>query len=304
MGHLVRVGNAAKPALVFVVVVLLWGSTFFVVKICLLEWSVVQVLAGRYVLGALLLLPLAIQAHRAKTVSLKVHALPILHLALVGSVLPVGLMTWAQLAIPSSIAGVIASLAPMMALIAGVVFFGLPSRGLHWLGVALGTSGIVVMRWDATSMISAPANLPTSALIAALLATACWGLAAQNYRRHLSQLNALHVTALSFQVMAFVLILVLATQASTPALRGHTGWMPWLLLLGLGVLSATAVTGYNWLIARWGAVNASSCTYVVPLVALGLGYIDAEPLGWRVALACVLIAVAMWAVRQPVKFKL
>lgn len=303
MGNLLSVGNAAKPAAVFLVVVLLWGSTFIVVKICLLEWSVVQVMAGRYVLGAVLLLPLAIRAYRAESVSMKIHALPILHLAVVGSVLPVGLMTWAQLLIPSSFAGVIASLAPMMALIAGVVFFGLPSRGLHWLGVALGTGGIAVLRWDSGTLDSSPANLPGSALVAALLATACWGLAAQSYRRHLSHINPLHVTALSFQVMALVMLAVLATQAGAPALRSHMNWMPWLYLVGLGACSAIAVTGYNWLIARWGAVNASSCTYLVPLVALGFGYMDAEPLSWRVASACTLIATAMWAVRRPIKSK-
>ena len=304
MGKVVHVQSAATAALVFIVVVLLWGSTFIAVKICLQQWSVVQVMAGRYVFGALLLLPLAIQAYRAKRVQLKAHALPLLHLALVGSVLPVGLMTWAQLSIPSGLAGVIASLAPMMALIAGVLFFGLPSRGLHWLGVLLGTGGMVVLRWDGSSAVSAVTNLPATALAAALLATLCWGVAAQNYRRHLSKLNPLHVTALSFQVMAFVMLVVLATQANAPTMRSHDSWLPRLYLLCLGAFSAVAVTGYNWLIARWGAVNASSCTYVVPLVALGLGYLDAEPLSWRVALACLLIAVAMWAVRQPVKSKL
>ena len=304
MGKVVHVQSAATPALVFVVVVLLWGGTFIAVKICLQQWSVVQVMAGRYVFGALLLLPLALQAYRANSVPLKAHALPILHLALVGSVLPVGLMTWAQLSIPSGLAGVIASLAPMMALIAGVMFFGLPSRGLHWLGVLLGTGGIVVLRWEGSSVVGAATNLPASALAAALLATVCWGLAAQNYRRHLSKLNPLHVTALSFQVMALVMLVVLAIQADAPTMRSHDSWMPWLYLLCLGAFSAVAVTGYNWLIARWGAVNASSCTYVVPLVALGLGYLDAEPLSWRVALACLLIALAMWAVRQPVKLKI
>lgn len=306
MGNLAGIGNAAKPALVFVIVVLLWGSTFIAVKICLQEWSVVQVMAGRYVLGAALLMPLAIQAiraFRAESVSLKIHALPILHLALVGSVLPVGLMTWAQLSIPSSFAGVIASLAPMMALIAGVIFFGLPSRGLHWLGVVLGTGGIAVLRWDGSHLVGGAANLPVSALVAALLATVCWGLAAQNYRRRLAHLNPLHVTALSFQVMALAMLAVLATQVDAPTIRSHSSWMPWLYLLGLGACSAIAVTGYNWLIARWGAVNASSCTYLVPLVALGLGYMDAEPISWRVGLACVLIAVAMWAVRQPIRLK-
>ena len=223
MSHFIRVENAVKPVLVFLVVVLLWGSTFIAVKICLQQWSVVQVMAGRYVFGALLLLPLAVNAYRASSVPLKANALPILHLALVGSVLPVGLMTWAQLSIPSSFAGVIASLAPMMALIAGVLFFGLPSRGLHWLGVALGTGGIVVLRWDGSSVVSAATSLPTSALVAALLATVCWGLAAQNYRRHLSKLNPLHVTALSFQVMAFIMLCVLAIQANTSTMRSPSG---------------------------------------------------------------------------------
>ncbi len=308
MNKVLAQGNAAQAAIIFVVVVLLWGSTFMAVKTCLVHWSVVQVVAGRYVLGAMLLLPLAIKACAAQGALYKKHAIPIVHLALVGSVLPVGLMTWAQQSIPSSFAGVIASLAPMMALIAGVVLYGLPWRVLHWLGVVLGTCGVAALRWvgdgTGTSGLSgAHGNVSGSALAAALFATMCWGLAAQNYRRNLSQLDPLHVTALSFQVMALAMLMVLLVQADTPSMRSHISWLPVLYLLALALFSVVAVTGYNWLIARWGAVNASSCTYMVPLVALGWGYADAEPVGWNVALACALIAAAMWAVRQPVQIE-
>lgn len=307
MNKVVAQGNTAQAAIVFIVVVLLWGSTFIAVKTCLVHWSAVQVMAGRYVLGAILLLPLAIKAYIAQGALYKKYALSIVHLALVGSVLPVGFMTWAQQSIPSSFAGVVASLAPMMALIAGVVLYGLPSRALHWFGVVLGTCGVAVLRWGVDDigggLSGVHTNVSGSALGAALFATTCWGLAAQNYRRNLSQLDPLHVTALSFQVMALAMLTVLVVQADAPSMRSHNNWMPVLYLLGLAVFSVVAVTGYNWLIARWGAVNASSCTYVVPLVAVAWGYADAEPVGWHVAVACGLIAAAMWAVRQPVKLK-
>jgi drug/metabolite transporter (DMT)-like permease len=308
MNRVIVQRNTAQAAIIFVVVVLLWGSTFIAVKTCLVHWSAVQVMAGRYVLGAMLLVPLAIKAYLAQGALYKKHALSIVHLAIVGSVLPVGFMTWAQQSIPSSFAGVIASLAPMMALIAGVVLFGLPWRALHWVGVVLGTCGVAVLRWGGDGLggsgfSGAHGAASGSALAAALFATMCWGLAAQNYRRNLSQLDPLHVTALSFQVMALAMLTVLAVQADAPSMRSHSSWVPIMYLLGLALLSVVAVTGYNWLIARWGAVKASSCTYVVPLVAVGWGYADAEPVGWNVAVACSLIAAAMWAVRQPVKLK-
>ncbi len=256
MNKVVAQGNSAQEAIIFVVVVLLWGSTFIAVKTCLEHWSVVQVVAGRYVLGAMLLLPMAIKACAAQGMLYKKHAISIVHLALVGSVLPVGFMTWAQQSIPSSFAGVIASLAPMMALIAGVVFFGLPWRTLHWLGVVLGTCGVALLRWDGSGtggsdFSGAHSAMPGSALVAALFATMCWGLAAQNYRRNLSQLDPLHVTALSFQVMALAMLTVLVAHADTPSLRSHSTWLPGLYLFGLATFSVVAVTGYNWLIARW-----------------------------------------------------
>lgn len=285
---------------VFIAVILLWGSTFVAVKYGLLYWSAVQVMAGRYVLGAALLLPLAIRGLTANAAVYRKNAKHIVHLALVGSVLPVGLMTWAQRSIPSSYAGVLASLAPMMALIAGVIFFGVPSRRLHWLGVVLGTCGVALLRWGGDNLGNAENTVSGNSLVAALLATACWGLAAQSYRRNLSHLDPVHVTALSFQVMAVAMLAVLVVYSDAPGMRSHTSWLPSLYLLGLALLSAAAVTGYNWLIARWGAVKASSCTYLVPLVALSWGYADAEPVGWNVGFACGLIAVAMWAVRQPV----
>ena len=46
-------------AAVFIVVVMFWGSTFVAVKHALVHWSALQVMAGRYILGALLLMPLA-----------------------------------------------------------------------------------------------------------------------------------------------------------------------------------------------------------------------------------------------------
>jgi drug/metabolite transporter (DMT)-like permease len=289
---------------VFIVVVMFWGSTFIAVKHTLVHWSALQVMAGRYVFGALLLMPLAWQALKTQRDLYQNKKFAIVHLAVVGSLLPVGLMTWAQQTMPSSFAGVIASLAPMMALIAGVSFFQQASRPLHWIGVVLGTCGVLILRWGAISDASLT-QLPFSgyALIAALMATVCWGLAAQNYRRYLAQLNPLHVTALSFQVMAFIMLCLMAFYADDPRMRSHASWLPSLYLIGLAALSAIAVTGYNWLIARWGAVRASACTYVVPLIALIWGYLDAEPLGWSVLVASCFIATAMWAVRQPVKAK-
>ncbi len=289
-------------AAVFIVVVMFWGSTFVAVKHALVHWSTLQVMAGRYVFGALLLLPLAWQALKIDQDIYKEKKFAIVHLAVVGSLLPVGLMTWAQQTMPSSFAGVIASLAPMMALLAGVFFFQQASRPLHWFGVLAGALGVLMLRWDA---IIGASTLQSSfsgyAFAAALMATICWGLAAQNYRRHLAQLDPLQVTALSFQVMALMMLFALVLQADNPTMRSHISWMPSLQLIGLAALSAIAVTGYNWLIARWGAVRASACTYVVPLIALLWGYLDAEPMGRNVWGACSLIALAMWAVRLPVK---
>lgn len=282
-----------------------WGSTFVAVKHALVQWSALQVIAGRYIFGALILIPSAWQAFKTHRDLYQNKKLAIVHLAVVGSLLPVGLMTWAQQTMPSSFAGVIASLAPMMALLAGIFFFQQASRPLHWLGVIAGALGVVVLRWDAivgSSMLQT--TFSGYALAAALMATVCWGLAAQNYRRHLTQLNPLHVTALSFQVMAFIVLCVLVFHVDDPKIRSHLSWIPSLHLIGLAGLSAIAVTGYNWLIARWGAVRASACTYVVPLIALLWGYLDAEPIGWNTLVACCLIALAMWAVRLPVKSKI
>ncbi len=288
-------------AAVFIVVVTFWGSTFVAVKHALVHWSALQVIAGRYILGALLLMPLAWQALKANRHLFQDKKLAIVHLAVVGSLLPVGLMTWAQQTMPSSLAGVIASLAPMMALLAGVFFFQQASRLLHWLGVIAGAFGVVVLRWDAIAGSGLQPSFSGYALAAALMATVCWGLAAQNYKRHLAQLNPLHVTALSFQLMAVIMLCVLVLRTGDASMRSHISWIPSLYLMGLAVLSAIAVTGYNWLIARWGAVRASACTYVVPLIALLWGYLDAELLGWNAWAACGLIAVAMWAVRLPAK---
>jgi uncharacterized protein YaaW (UPF0174 family) len=49
----------------------------------------------------------------------------------------------------------------------------------------------VVQGTDGGGLSGAHSAVPGNALAAALLATMCWGLAAQNYRRNLSQLDPL-----------------------------------------------------------------------------------------------------------------
>ena len=196
--------------------VLLWGSTFIAVKYCLEDWSPLQVVSGRYVFGACLLLPWALKALNSQAAVYKKLMWLLLHLALAGSLLPVGLMTWAQQTMPSSYAGVIASLAPTMTLLMGAVIWAQPTRKLHWVGVFCGTLGVVVLRL-ATSQPQANLYISEVALCAALLATVFWGLAAQNYRRKLAHLPPLLTTALSFQIMAVLMLLTLLTAA----LLGH-----------------------------------------------------------------------------------
>lgn len=260
---------------------LIWGSSFLLMAIGLQAFEPGLITWMRVGLGALVLAMFP----RARRPLEKEDRPRLVALSFLWVAIPFTLFPIAQQWINSAITGMLNGAMPIFAAaIASMLLKRLP-RGAQLSGLALGFAGVVAMSYP--SMGTGRAEAIGVLLI--LGATACYGLAV-NIAAPLQQRYG------SLPVMARML--GLATIWTSPiGLAGLSGsrfeWGPFVAIAAAGMLgTGVAFVIMGSLVGRVGSTRASFITYVIPVVALGLGVVF---LGDRVtppALAGVVMVIA------------
>ena len=276
----------------FVLLALMWGCSFWWIKLGLTFLSPVQVAFARTALGAAALV-LILVASRARLPRARRTWGHLLVVGLLMNAIPATLFAYGETQVSSVLAGIINATTPLATLTVVLLAF----REEHVTreriaGLAIGFLGVLVV-------LGAWEGLGTADLLgiaACLGAVACYGIGYPYTRRHLASLPEGPIALATGQVVLGALILLpvvaLVSGPGTPptadALLG---------MLGLGVLGSGVayVLSYR-IVAEAGSTTASSVTYVVPLVAVVVGTVFlSEPITWHepVGAAIVLLGVAV-----------
>ena len=262
----------------------------------LVVFSALELGAARVSVAALLLLPFGVrEIGRVARGRLKWLALS----GTVGTLLPAFLFAYAETRLASGLAGVLNGLTAVFALLMGALFFGQRLTGLRVLGIALGLAGTVVLIGLGGSASSAPAGGaggPGSAWYGGyiVLATLGYGLSVNVIKHRLNGLTPVAVTSLLLLIIGgpALAYLLLGTGfvhklATVPGAWAAFGYIALLATMS----TAVATLLFNMLIQRSTTLFASSSTYLIPLVALGLGALDGEAFnGWHAAGMGVILA--------------
>jgi drug/metabolite transporter (DMT)-like permease len=112
-----------------------------------------------------------------------------------------------------------------------------------------------------------------------LVATACYGWSANIIKAHLQQLNAVQITTLSLIFIGPWAGIYLFTAGNfVEVMQSHP--KAWSSLGYIAVLAITcsvlSVIAFNELIKMTNALFATSCTYIIPFVAILWGVLDNE----------------------------
>ena len=282
-----------SAALRLLVLGVVWGTSFLFIKVALDGLSPLQVSLGRTALGAAALwaLVLARRMPLPRQVRTWGH---ITVLCVVGNVVPFVGFAWAGDRISSGVSGVYNATTPLMTLLVALALRGDERvTGERIAGLLLGFAGVVVVLgpWRGSDQ----ENL-VSGQLAALGASASYGLAFNYARRFLSRAGIPPVVLATCQLSVALVLLGAVTLAA--------GWEPVDLagdvvaaMLALGVLgTGFAFILYHGLIRDIGATSASMVTFIIPVVAVSLGVVVLdEPLGWNLFVggAVVVLAVAL-----------
>jgi len=273
-----------------------WGASFLFIEVLLDEISPIEVVAGRLALGAVaVVVHMLVRRLRLQwTPSLLLRMVPI---AILGNILPFALISWGQESVNSGLASVLNATVPISTAVIGAMFLAEERfTAGRLIGLLLGFAGIVVLTGDDILNITDSAVQGQLAVIAAGV---CYAGSSTYSRTLLRSFDPASLSALQLTIATLICIpLVFLIEGSPTYGSMNLEAFAALLALGLGGTGLAYIV-YLWLIEHMGTVRASLVTYIVPIVALFLGWLVLdETIGLNVILGAALIIVGVASVMR------
>ncbi len=269
--------NRATAISLLVILTLIWGTSFILIKQGLKVFAADEVGALRVTAAALFLLPVAL-VHIKELA--KENYWKLFLSGLMGIFFPSFLFAVAQTRMDSSLAGMLNTITPIFTVLIGAFIFKQKFKNLTIAGVLLGLVGALTLMFARSG-----GSLGSLNIFALLIVIACifYGSNLNFIKYKIPDLNALTITSVSVLLISpLAMIYLFGFTGFTAKLQTVEGaWRASAFIVLLGVMStATATFLFNKLVKISTPVFASSVTYLMPVVAVGWGLLDGETLGW------------------------
>jgi drug/metabolite transporter (DMT)-like permease len=257
----------------------IWGGSFLFMRVAATDFGPIPLVEMRLSLGALILLPFLWQARAQFTPRLW---LLIAGIATINSVIPFALFAWGAERAPAGIGAISNAMTVMFTALVAFIFYGERISARRALGLAAGFAGVVILASGRVAGASV-----WSAALAGTAAALLYGVGINLVRRHLSSYPPVTIAAAALTSAALLLSpLAVYTWPRHPVAAASWGSAALLGVLCTGI----AFVSYYRLIARIGAMRASTVTYLIPFFGVIWAWlILGEPLTVTMAVAGALI---------------
>ena len=275
----------------FVLLGLIWGSSFAWIKIAVEEIPPATLVAWRMTLGALGMGALLV-AWRVPVPRRPRELIPLAVMGAINAAIPIFLISWGEQFVDSGTAAVLNSLVPIFSLvIAGLVIRVEPVTALRVIGLILGFIGAALLagrelelRTDSSGLIGA---------LAVVLAAVSYAAGA-SYARHRIRHTHRYVVASGTLIFAAIYMWILALTADggiiVPSQLPTIVAVVWLGILG----SFVAYLLFFFLIEHLGATMASMVTYMFPVIGVAIGVLLlGERMDLRLAIGTALVVIGI-----------
>lgn len=270
----------------FGVLSLIWGFSFLLIKVGTQAFAPFQVTFGRLLFGtAVLAAALAVKRERlprgARTWG---------HLAVAAfllNALPFSLFAYAELTIPSTLAGICNATSPLWGMALSLVALSedRPTR-VRVAGLGLGFLGVLTVlgAWQGFH------GLDATGTALALLASLSYPVGWIYVRRTLAGSSHSHLSLSGAQLLLATLQLALVTPLFTE-IPDHLPVGPLLAIVALGALgTGFAMLLQYGLVAETGPTTAQTVTYFIPVIATVAGVtLLGESLSWSTPVGAVVV---------------
>ncbi|MFH8624241.1 DMT family transporter [Streptomyces vietnamensis] len=265
---------------------LIWGFSFLFIKVGTEGFAPFQVTFGRLFFGtAVLAVAIVVKRDRLPRGARVWGHLTVAAFLL--NALPFSLFSYAELTIPSTLAGICNATTPLWGMLLSLVALSedRPTR-VRAAGLGIGFVGVLTVlgAWQGFS------GLDVTGTALALLASFSYAVGWIYVRRTLSGTGASHLSLAGSQVGLATLQLAVVTPLFT-SVPESVELMPLLAVIALGALG----TGYAMLlqygvVAEVGPTTAAMVTYFIPVIATaaGVAVLD-ERLTWNTPVGALVV---------------
>ena len=256
-----------------VVLALVWGSSFILIKKGLIGLTALQLGSLRILFAAVFLVLIGFRSlSKIPRFKWKYIALT----SLFGTFIPAYLFAIAQTQIDSSVSSILNSLTPLNTLILGALVFGLQFKRNQIFGILIGLAGSVLLILNGA--IHHPEQNYYYAILV-LIASICYAVNVNLIKKYLHDLSPLSITTGNFMVLFIPAFIVLFFSGFFEVVQDVKVQESVLFIMVLGVVgTGIANILFFKLIQISSPVFATSVTYLIPVVAFCWGLLDNEML--------------------------
>ena len=283
--------NNNKKWVYLILLSIIWGSSYILIKKTLIGVSPLQLGSLRVIFTTMVLFILGfsslkkIPKDKWKWIFLTGY---------IGSFFPSFFFAFAQTEIDSGVAAILNSLTPLATLIIGVVFYKFIIDSKQILGVIIGLFGSFLLIYEG-STINPDQNFLFVGFI--ITSSVCYATSVNMLKAHLQDVPAISIALGNFLCILPPALIILFYSGfmninviESPKVQNALFYIIVLSVFG----SAFAKILFNKFVQIASPVFASSVTYTLPVVAVMWGLLDGETINFRQILATIVILIGVY----------
>jgi drug/metabolite transporter (DMT)-like permease len=282
--------NNVKIASGYILICLLWGSTWLVIRIGLDSLTPLLAAGTRFLFAGIFIYAMM----KIKKVSIQTDSLSIrlyLMMGFLSFVIPFGLVYWAEQFIASGLTSVLFAVFPFLVILFSRIAIPSETIGIYKIiGTILGFAGIFLIFSDDLSI---DISSDFWAMIAILVSAVMQAGIAVTMKKHGGHLNPLSMNLMPVLIAGVVMIPLgfMFEDTASVVIDGKAVFSV-LYLAFFGTL--VTFTTYYWLMKRINVVILSLSAFITPIVAIVLGWLILdESLSGRDLIGTILVLIGI-----------
>lgn len=281
-----------KPLLVWLILCVVWGTTWIFIKRGLDDLPPVSFAAIRFTVACLLILP-ALWWQKIPFPKGRAAWIIIFITGFLQFFFNYGLLFWGEQHIPSGLAAVLQATIPAFGLILARIYVGESITGLKILSILLGLAGISVIFREQLTLNGQMAFLGSAAVVV--------GAFGASYASVLTKAKGqnLHPASMVFgqMLVGHIPLWFVGLSVEGSPFNFHWSWKAIVCVLYLAIIgSIVAFWLYYWLLSKIDVTRAMMIAFVTPLVAVIIGAFFGEKLDLQTLFGGILILLSVFLI--------
>ena len=281
-----------KPLLVWLMLCIVWGTTWIFIKLGLGDLPPISFAALRFSVACLILLPILFQRKIEFPKGKKIWTI-ILITGVLQFFFNYGLLFWGEQFITSGLAAVLQATIPAFGLLLARIYVGEQITGLKIVSILLGLSGVAVIFREQLFLNGQMAFLGSLAVVVGAFGAAYASVLTKAKGGGLNPASLVFGQMLAGQIPLW---LVGLSMEGNP-LDFRWTWQAVICVLYLAIIgSIIAFWLYYWLLSKIDVTKAMMISFVTPLVAVFVGSFFGEKLDTQTFMGGILILLSVFLV--------